>query len=425
MALIFPYKYYIHHVSSKFINMERCKPMKIAFLTSLDPQDRRSWSGILYCMVQALQKHCGEVSHIGPLHAPKEELIGRIINKCTRVLFKKRYKYHYSILMSKHYAKTVAQQLAGQGFDLIVAPLGSAEIAFLKTDIPTILVGTATLGLLFNYYPTCLNLVNLSYREMDIIEKHATRMAKALVYSSPWGARSAIDDYHADPAKVHVVPMGANFDNPPAREVILQKRKSSSCKLLFVGVDWQRKGGGIAFETLLELEKMGITAELIICGCTPPKQFTHEKMQIIPFLDKNDPEQHNRLTQLYLESDFLLLPTRSDCTPIVFCEANAYGLPVITARTGGVPEVVRDGENGFVLPFAARGDEYAEVIASVYQDDECYTRLVCTSRAAYDERLNWDAWGKAMNTILSEVVNQGKVNKYHPERGSQSAAYVS
>jgi len=82
---------------------------------------------------------------------------------------------------------------------------------------------------------------------------------------------------------------------------------------------------------------------------------------------------------------------------------------VITTQTGGVSEVVRDGENGFTLPLAARGDEYARVIAAIYHDDERYTRLVYSSRAAYEERLNWDAWGKAMKTILSDVIGQRPV----------------
>jgi glycosyltransferase involved in cell wall biosynthesis len=87
--------------------------------------------------------------------------------------------------------------------------------------------------------------------------------------------------------------------------------------------------------------------------------------------------------------------------------------------------MIRNGENGFVLPLDAHGDEYANVIASVYQNEERYTRLIHSSRAAYEERLNWDAWGKAMNIILSEVVNQAKGHEYHPKRDSQSAAYVS
>jgi glycosyltransferase involved in cell wall biosynthesis len=403
----------------------RCKPMKIAFLTAREPEDRRSWSGIVYCMIQSLRKHCGEVSYIAPMYAPKEEFIGRIINKCTRILFKKRYNYFYGSLMPRRYAKIAAQRLARQDFDVIIAPQAPGEIAYLKTDIPIVFVSDATLPLFFDTYPQVSNLMNISYRNIENLERILAKKATALVYSSSWAAQSIINDFQADPAKVHVVPFGANFDYPPAREVVLQRRKSSSCKLLFVGLQWERKGGEIAFETLLALEKMGIKAELTICGSTPPKQFVHERMHVIPLLDKNDPEQYKRLEQLYLEADFFLLPTRLDSFGIVFCEASAYGLPIITTQTGGVPEVVREGENGFLLPLAARGDEYAKVIASVYQDDERYTRLVRTTRAEYEERLTWDAWGKTMKTILSQVVAERKGHKYDPEQEGQLVASVS
>jgi glycosyltransferase involved in cell wall biosynthesis len=226
-----------------------------------------------------------------------------------------------------------------------------------------------------------------------------------VIYSSAWAARSAIEDYGADPAKIHVVPFGANIDEPPAREVVLARKQSEQCRLLFLGVDWVRKGGDIAFETLLKLEELGIRAELVVCGCTPPQGVAHERMKIIPFLDKNDERQRKELEQLLMSADFLLLPTRADCTPIVFCEASAFGLPVVATNTGGVPEVVREGENGFLLPYEARGEAYAEVIARVYHDDERYAELVRASRAAFEERLNWDAWGVAVKHILADLLD--------------------
>src|ERR1700736_1889523 len=56
------------------------KRLKIAFLTSFDPLNRRSWSGTVYHLAQALQKHCGEVSYIGPMKI-RQKTIGKIINK--------------------------------------------------------------------------------------------------------------------------------------------------------------------------------------------------------------------------------------------------------------------------------------------------------------------------------------------------------
>jgi Glycosyl transferases group 1/Domain of unknown function (DUF4277) len=152
------------------------------------------------------------------------------------------------------------------------------------------------------------------------------------------------------------------------------------------------------------VEKMGIQAELVVSGCTFPDKFSHERMKVIPFLDKNDEKQREELNTLFVMSDFLLLLTRNDCTPIVFCEANAFDLPVITTNTGGVSGVIQGGSNGFLLPLSARGVEYAALIAEVYSDDQCYARLVQSSRAAFDDGLNWDAWGSSIQKFLNEML---------------------
>ncbi len=382
--------------------------MKIAFLTVRhDPYDRRSWrswSGIVYHVAQTLQKHCGEISYFSPvLPCRKEELIARIIGLSSRVLLKK--KYTCSFFLANSYAKAGAQWLAGQSFDVIVAPAGATEVAFLETDIPIVTVEDATYRLLFDYYPRFSNLLKRSIYEMQTIQALALEKASAVIYSSAWAARSAVEDYGADPAKVHVISFGANLDEIPSREVALARKLSDRCRLLFLSAEWVRKGGDIAFETLLKLEDLGIAAELTVCGCTPPKAFAHERMRVIPFLDKNDKRQRRELEQLFMLSDFLLMPTRADCTPMVFCEANAFGLPVITTSTGGVPEVIRNGENGFLLPYDVRGAAYAEVTARVYRDSERYAELVRASRAAFENRLNWDAWGVTVKHILADLLD--------------------
>jgi glycosyltransferase involved in cell wall biosynthesis len=185
----------------------------------------------------------------------------------------------------------------------------------------------------------------------------------------------------------------------------LGRKKSGHCRLLFLGVEWERKGGDIAFETLVELEKLGIEAELIVCGCQPPKRFSHGRMKVIPYLDKNDERQRRELEKLFVQADFLLVPTRKECYGLVFCEANAFGLPVISTDTGGVSEVVRAGENGFLLPFCSRGAAYAEVIASIHRDDERYAQLVRGSRATFENRLNWDNWGITAKKILAQLLD--------------------
>src|SRR5579859_7632855 len=121
MTLVIPSKLYIR----RSLSIWRCNPLRIAFFTSRHPEKKDSWTGITYFMAGALEKHCGEISYIGSVRVPPvEEWIGRIFSKCTRFLFKKHYNYFLSILMAKRYGKIATRQLAGQQFDVIVAPMG-------------------------------------------------------------------------------------------------------------------------------------------------------------------------------------------------------------------------------------------------------------------------------------------------------------
>jgi glycosyltransferase involved in cell wall biosynthesis len=381
--------------------------INIALLTAhtLENRKQSSWGGTVDYMIRTLQKYCGDVHPIGSVSS-KAKLLGKVIHKSSRILFKKNYPFNHTFAVSKEYAHTVTKKLTERPFDVIVAPSCGTEIAFLETDIPIVLIEDATFALLHNYYPQYSNLLQRSVYEAHALQGLAIKRACSLFYTSHWAAQSAIEDYHADAQKVHVHPFGANFHTPPSPEIAQAKQKTECCRLLFVGVDWQRKGGEIAFETLLQLEELGILAELIVLGCTPPKTFSHERMTVIPFLNKRDERQHREFNRLFETSSFMILPTRSDCVPMVLAEANAFGLPVLTTQTGGIPSIVREGENGFMLPLSARGSDFAKVIAEVYQDEQRYIELVISSRAAFEQRLNWDAWGIAFTKSIKALLEQ-------------------
>lgn len=380
--------------------------LKIAFVTSYDPNDKNSWSGTIYHINQALQR-CGDVHYVGPVKT-KIRFIPRAFNHLAH-LIGKNYAYIHNSLLSKAYARKIEHELSKGSFDLIFAPSACTEIAYLKTDLPIVYLSDITFSLINDYYNDYFsNLLDVSKRDAEFIEGSTIKKADLLLYPSEWVAKSAINDYGADESKVFVIPFGANFDTIPSKDTILQKKKSNNCKLLFLGVDWERKGGKIAFETLLELEKLGIEAQLTVCGCIPPDEFSHKNMTVIPFLDKADPAQRKELDELFLGSDFLLLPTRNEAFGMVFSESSAFGLPVITTDTGGVSGVIDNGQNGFMLSIDAKASEYAELIRDIYQDDEAYYKLVKSSRETFDKKLNWDIWVKNVCKLINELLNSKK-----------------
>lgn len=375
--------------------------MRIGFVTARDPRNRQSWSGTHYYMAQALQKHCGEVFYLGPIKTIVKPLAGGFA-KGIELLLRKQYYHNRSIVLAKRYARILEHRISDQPLDLLLAPFASAETSFLKSELPIVYTSDSTFAAMVDYYPSYSNLLGLSIREGNTVEGLAIKKANLLLYPSEWAAKSAVADYHADIARIHIVPFGANLEDAPDEETAMGKKQSDRCRLLFLGKEWERKGGDIAFETLLSLEEMGIRSELTVCGVVPPRRFSHERMTVIPFLNKDDETQRRKLYGLFLESDFLLLPTRAECFGMVFCEAGAFGLPSVTTNTGGLSSVIEEGKNGFMLPLSARGEDYAKVISRVYRDGQYYRELARSSRATFDEKLNWDAWAISVRRIIQE-----------------------
>jgi glycosyltransferase involved in cell wall biosynthesis len=85
---------------------------------------------------------------------------------------------------------------------------------------------------------------------------------------------------------------------------------------------------------------------------------------------------------------------------MVFCEAAAFGLPVIATNTGGSGETVKEGVSGHLLSPEARGDQYAKLIKEIYSDKVRYDTLVHSARNRFEKYLNWDVWAKKLGEQL-------------------------
>jgi len=381
--------------------------MKIAYLGLNDPFDKRSWSGTTYYMAKALQKDGNDVDFLGPLKFPP--LLDKILRgmaKLNRILFRNEYVTKYSLLLSWYSSRQFQKKLKGKRYDCICAPAASTELGFLKTSLPVIYVADTTFELLSSYdYHEFKKVSWFSKIEGNILEKHALKKSAMVMYSSMWAAESAVNDYHIPWDKVFITPFGANIDKIPERSIIYQKLDNKQLTILFLGVEWERKGGNIAFEVLKFLHySHGIKAKLIVCGCAPPGQLSHPYLEIIPFLDKNKKEDYEKFVELLTTSHFLLVPTRADCSLLVASEANAYGVPAITTETGGVPEIVKDGINGYCLPYSANGNTYAALIAELFIDEAKYIDLVHSSRMRFEENLNWKKWTESFKELYYEKI---------------------
>ncbi len=376
--------------------------LKIVFVSWQDPHDRHSFSGTHFQMFRALKENFTHVTYIGDIRPPEWlRLLVRGVQLTVELISSRAYHTEQSILLSRYYAWIIRKKLKDIDHDLIFAPVSQPEIALLHIEQPVVYYSDSSFNQLRDYYDYFRGLSTLAILESNWIEKKALQNSKLIIHASKWASDYVVNYYKVDRQKTHIIPMGANMDlAPPASAIGHKLQDMTTCRILFLGVDWPRKGGEKAFETFLELNKMGIDAHLTVCGCIPPERFRHSKMTVIPFLNKNEPAQYELFDKLLNDSHFLVLPTKAEAQGIVFCEASAYGVPSITADTGGISAAVENGINGYRLPADAGGYEYASLIKSIFQNEKVYKELVYQSRMKYEQVLNWHSWGRSIATII-------------------------
>ena len=294
------------------------------------------------------------------------------------------------------------------GIDALLMPVGSTLLPFLKTDIPVIYVSDATLPLITDYYNRYAHFSSPTRRRAVALERAALRRVDLGVFPTRWAADSARDDLGLPQERILVAPFGPNISDPPARDDVLRPREAGPTRLLFCAVEWERKGGPVVLDMMERLRGAGRDVELTIVGVVPPGDGVPAGVTVVPYLDKRDPDEARRFREIFAQADLFVMPTQAECFGMVFCEAAAYATPSLATRTGGVPEVVRDGETGILLPPGADGAAYAAEVAALIDDPDRLQKLRLAVRKDYDDRLNWAAWARDVVARTTPLVEARK-----------------
>lgn len=387
--------------------------MKIAYTTTYNAQKLggisvNEWSGTGYYIAQSIKQQSLEtIEYVGPL---KDRLMWRGVVKLKRryhELFQKNYVKTTEPLILKDYANQVYRKIANSKADLVFSATIN-PIAYLECKQPIVFWADATFANLIDFYPQYSNLCKESIENGHEMERHALQKSKLAIYSSDWAAQTAIEYYKADPAKVKVVPFGANIESSKTLYEIkdlIEARPSNQCKLLFLGVDWFRKGGDVALKVAQELNNLGLNTELTVVGSQPVVEGSLPSfVKPLGFISKSTNEGKEKIYKLIAESHFLILPSIADCSPIVLCEANSLGVPCISTKIGGIPTIIKADINGRLFEKDADIGEYCTYIYSLFLNYKSYKEIALSAFNEYLSRLNWSVAGREAKNILSEVV---------------------
>ena len=204
------------------------------------------------------------------------------------------------------------------------------------------------------FYPSFTNVSARTSKNGNFHEKMALTTCTRAIYSSRWARHTAIDCYGIDGDKLDVVNFGANvavsYDEDQIMKLAKKRWEEKEKHLLFVGVEWERKGGPKALEAVRILAGRGYPVKLAVAGCQPGLSEEEKKAaRLYGYLSKKDAGQAERLRRLYEESFLFFMPSLYECTAIVYAEAAAFGLPSVASDAGGVSNMVIEGESGLLL----------------------------------------------------------------------------
>jgi len=171
-----------------------------------------------------------------------------------------------------------------------------------------------------------------------------------IVSFSDWAAASVIEDYGIPASKVVVVRNGITLPGqqisgngvPTNGAAHREANGTGPLRLGFIGNGFERKGGDLLLR--VHQERFADLAHLTLVTKDPPKANGYRNVSV-----HSDVPWDDLMTRVLPAFDLFVFPARFDYSPYAVIEAMSAGVPVVATRVGAIPEMVKDGVNGFLL----------------------------------------------------------------------------
>jgi D-inositol-3-phosphate glycosyltransferase len=251
------------------------------------------------------------------------------------------------------------------------------------------------------------------------VEGEIAQQASLLIASTADEAQELIDEYHADPERVAVVPAGVDLamfqpiDRADARRQI---GYGSGRLLLFVGRLERLKGVEIAIRALALLrDRLHDDVRLLILGEDSQEGEESEKERLkaiateLHVRDRVDfvgSVAHHELPYFYAAADVCVMPSYSESFGLVALEAQACGCPVVASGVSGLRSVVRDEVSGYLIDDHDPA-MYAERIGRLLADRELAQQMGRRGRLLA-QRFSWARTADRLEALFDQVVESNQ-----------------
>lgn len=252
-------------------------------------------------------------------------------------------------------------------------------------------------------YTDHTHLVNLTYpgkRQTPMASAEWVRLERSMYQNarlnftmSAHVSRSLVDQYGCLPTRVECVYAGSNV--APADAGNLGLERFAQKNILFVGIDWDRKGGPVLLEAFREVRRSHPTAKLIIAGCAPNVS--------MPGCHVVGRMQFAEVAKFYETASVFCLPTTVEPFGIVFVEAFAHGLPIVATNIGAIPDLVEQGRSGYMVD-CNDAAQLANRLNELLTDPARCAAFGVRGQAFVGDRYTWQATAERLAVHIKRCV---------------------
>lgn len=202
-----------------------------------------------------------------------------------------------------------------------------------------------------------------------------------------------IEHYGLPAGKGVCVYAGNNARVPP--DYAMDNEGYANQNVLFVGVDWERKGGPQLVEAFREVQKVLPRARLTIAG--PRVQVDLPNCCVLGQVKLDE------LSRQFARASVFCVPTRLEPFGIAFVEAMLHRLPVVATRGGALPDMVKEGQTGHLIE---SGDVHglAQALIRLLSNPELCRAYAQAGHRHASENYTWQRVGERIRAVVLPIV---------------------
>lgn len=170
----------------------------------------------------------------------------------------------------------------------------------------------------------------------------------------------------------------------------IEKIENDIFNIVCVGRLTPSKGQTILLEAVKKIKKQAKNFKLILVGGGEDFEIIKEKIEkenLNEYIELKGPVSHETVKEILKGADVFVLPSFAEGVPVALMEAMATGIPVISTKIAGIPELIEDYKDGFLVE-ASNEIQLAELLINLINKKIDLNEIKKNARKKIEEKYN-------------------------------------